>query len=95
MRLHVKVAMGLLELLPKLPNVSLWETIVTNYAPCKPSVERDVERAIAGAMGILERCIPGGVLHGLPIFFSDFAIITVMKGDFARRIGYLSWSWVG
>jgi hypothetical protein len=38
---------------------------------------------------------PGGLLHGLPRFFFDIALLWLPKGHPSRRKGEPSWSWTG
>jgi hypothetical protein len=94
-RRHTGVPMGFMGLIPELPDLKLWRTIVRRYAPCRLSFDQDIERAFAGAGEILGLTFPGDMLHGLPIFYFDIALLRVPLGTVSRRIGQPSWSWTG
>jgi hypothetical protein len=94
-RQHTGIPMGLMSLIPELPDFELWKTLVRRYTRCKLTFDQDIERAFAGAAEILGPNFPGGMLHGLPIFYFDIALLHVPLGNVSRRIGQPSWSWTG
>jgi hypothetical protein len=70
--------------------------LVENYSMRALTYENDNGRAFAGAAEIMSSTYPGGLLHGLPIFFFDIAILWHPKNsDLTRRPGQPSWSWTG
>lgn len=74
-RPHLGVPMGMLSLIPKLPTLGRWGMLVEDFSMRSPSYVSDYGHAFAGATEIMGSTYPGGILHGLPIFFFDIAIL--------------------
>jgi hypothetical protein len=70
--------------------------LVENFSMRSLSYLSDYERAFAGATEIIGSTYPGDLLHGLPIFFFDIAILWQPESlALNRRPEEPSWSWTG
>lgn len=94
-RLHKAIPMGLMALMPELPTLDLWIRLVRTYSPRRLSYDTDIVRAFAGAAEVLSSTFSRGLIHGLPIFYFDIALLHIPQGRVSRRIGQPSWSWTG
>ncbi|KAH7067412.1 heterokaryon incompatibility protein-domain-containing protein [Paraphoma chrysanthemicola] len=94
-RRHLGVPMGLLSQITELPCLGAWCTIIDEYSQRCLTYDSDFHRAIAGATEILGPIFPGGLVHGLPIFFFDMVLLWQPQKVFSRRSDYPSWSWTG
>lgn len=83
-RIHLGVPMGMMSLLPDIPVLGRWGMLVEEFSTRSLTYEQDVETAF-----------PGGLLHGLPIFFFDIALLWRPTWFGTRRTGHPSWSWEG
>jgi hypothetical protein len=93
-RPHLGVPMGMMSLIPQHPTLGRWGMLVENYSMRALTYDNDNGRAFAGATRIMGSTYPGGLLHGLPIFFFDIAILWQPKNpDLTRRSDQPSWSW--
>jgi hypothetical protein len=88
---------GYLSRISKFPDLLTWIIIVEQYSPRHLTFETDVNRAIGGATEIFGSAFPGGILHGLPVFFFDLGLLWGRndRNNRQRRLGQPSWSWTG
>lgn len=98
-RLHLGAPMGMMSLLLDLSSLGRWGMLVQHYSQRKLTHKHDSVRAFAGATDIMARTFPGGILHGLPVFFFDIAMLWQppqrVAQRAARRLEQPSWSWTG
>ena len=94
-RPHLGIPIGMMSLIPKLPSLGRWGMLVQHYSARKLTYEEDAVRAFAGATEIMGSTFPGGLLHGLPVFFFDIAMLWQPGANTARRNDQPSWSWTG
>ncbi|KAF2120630.1 heterokaryon incompatibility protein-domain-containing protein [Lophiotrema nucula] len=95
-RLHLGVPMGMMSILPKLPNLGRWGMLVENFSMRSVTYEHDLASAFAGATEIMSCTFPGGIFQGLPELFFDIALLWQLKGPLHRRSPETpSWSWTG
>ena len=94
-RPHLGVPMGMMSLIPKIPTLGRWGNLVENFSARDLTYESDAQAAFAGATEIMDAAFPGGLLHGMPIFFFDIALLWRPKKSACRREGEPSWSWTG
>ncbi|KAH6620034.1 heterokaryon incompatibility protein-domain-containing protein [Boeremia exigua] len=94
-RLHSGAPMGLMSLLLSVPCLGRWGLLVQDYSRRMLTFEDDTIRAFAGATSIMNSRFPGGILHGLPVFYFDIALLWQPDGPVTRRFGQPSWSWTG
>jgi hypothetical protein len=94
-RPHLGVPMGMMSLIPDKPSLGRWGMIVENYSSRNLTYEQDISRALAGATQVMAATFPGGLLHGLPVFFFDIALLWQPRTTLNRRPGEPSWSWIG
>ena len=94
-RPHLGVPVGLMSLIPRHPSLGRWGMLVERYSTRVLTYEKDLTRAFAGATDVMQSTFPGGLVHGLPIFFFDIALLWRPRGSSSRRPGYPSWSWIG
>ena len=95
-RPHLGVPMGMMSLIPDLPSLGRWGMLVQDYTMRTLTYGHDAIRAFAGATEIMGSTFPGGIVHGLPIFFFDIAMLWQPENSGAvHRPGQPSWSWTG
>jgi hypothetical protein len=102
-RPHLGVPMGLLSILPKLPSLGRWGMMVEDYSSRQWSKDTpdqtDIVKAFKGATEIMRSTFPDGILHGLPLFFFDIAMLWQSLSETfrqtKRRYSQPSWSWTG
>ncbi|KAF2635052.1 HET-domain-containing protein [Massarina eburnea CBS 473.64] len=96
-RPHLGVPMGLMSMITNVnvPTLGRWGMIIENYSTRNLTYDKDITRALAGATEVMTSNFPGGLLHGLPPFFFDIAILWQPRGNLVRRDGAPSWSWTG
>jgi hypothetical protein len=94
-RKRLGVPVALISLVSELPDLDLWKTLVIRYTYRKLTFESDITRAIAGATSVLALKFPGGVTHGVPIFFLDVTLLWQPSWQISRRDKQPSWSWLG
>ncbi|KAJ4988973.1 heterokaryon incompatibility protein [Stagonosporopsis vannaccii] len=94
-RPHSGAPMGLMSLLLSVPCLGRWGLLVQDYSRRLLSFEDDIVRAFAGATSIMSSRFPGGMLHGLPVFYFDIAMLWRPDARVLRRYGQPSWSWMG
>ncbi len=94
-RPHLGVPMGMMSLVPTVPSLGRWGMLVENYSSRTLTYDKDARAAFAGATEIMGATFPGGLLHGLPRFFFDIALLWLPKGNLLRRQEEPSWSWTG
>lgn len=94
-REHSGAPMGLMSLLISVPCLGRWGLLVQDYSRRQLTFETDTMRAFAGATNIMGSRFPGGMLHGLPVFYFDIALLWQPESAITRRIGQPSWSWTG
>lgn len=90
--------MGVLSKNSELPNLSRWGNLIQEFTSRSLTYEQDFEAAFAGATEIIASTFPGGLLHGLPVFFFDIALlweVGEVGSAKARRAKKPSWSWTG
>lgn len=94
-RPHSLSPMGLLSQISELPNLSRWGNLIQEFTSRSLTYEQDFEAAFAGATEVIASTFPGGLLHGLPVFFFDIALLWRQGFEKARRTEKPSWSWTG
>lgn len=94
-RPHLGVPMGMKSLIPQHPSLGRWGMLVQDYSSRSLTFEHDAIRAFAGATEVMSSTFPGGILHGLPIFFFDIALLWQPESEVERRAEQPSWSWTG
>lgn len=94
-RPHSGAPMGLMSLLLSVPCLGRWGLLVQDYSRRLLSFEDDTVRAFAGATNVMGSRFPGGILHGLPMFYFDIALLWQPGARVSRRLGQPSWSWTG
>ncbi|KAF1968021.1 HET-domain-containing protein [Bimuria novae-zelandiae CBS 107.79] len=94
-RPHLGIPMGMMSLIPNKPSLGRWGMIIENFSSRDLTFENDTSRALAGATEVMAATFPGGVHHGLPLFFFDIALLWQPKTNLERRHGEPSWSWKG
>lgn len=94
-RPHLGIPMGLMSLIPKKPSLGRWGMLVESYSSRCLTYEQDHDRALAGATEVMTSTFPGGLHHGLPLFFFDIAILWQPRANLERRYSEPSWSWKG
>ncbi|KAH7083829.1 heterokaryon incompatibility protein-domain-containing protein [Paraphoma chrysanthemicola] len=92
---HLGVPMGLLSQITELPNLRIWEVVISGFGHRCFTFQTDLYRAIAGATEILGPLFPSGLVHGLPVFFFDMVLLWYPRTWVSRRAEYPSWSWTG
>jgi hypothetical protein len=94
-RKQLGVPVALMSLVSELPDLDLWETLILRYTSRKLTFESDITRAIAGATSVLASRFPGGIIHGVPLFFLDVTLLWQPAWRISRRNEQPSWSWLG
>jgi hypothetical protein len=98
-RPHLGFPMGMMSLIPKVPSLGRWGMLVEDYSSRDLTYPQDAARAFAGATEIIGATFPDGIIHGLPLFFFDIAMLWVPLSyhvnDTTRRAEGPSWSWTG
>ncbi|KAI4919967.1 hypothetical protein J4E90_002107 [Alternaria incomplexa] len=94
-RPHLGVPMGMMSLIPKIPTLGRWGMLVENFSSRDLKYEKDAQAAFAGATDIMDATFPDGLLHGIPKFFFDIALLWRPQNSARRREGEPSWSWTG
>lgn len=94
-REHSGAPMGLMSLLISVPCLGRLGLLVQDYSRRNVTFDDDYVRAFAGATDVMSSRFPGGLLHGLPVFYFDIALLWQPETAFARRKGQPSWSWTG
>ncbi|KAJ8116615.1 hypothetical protein OPT61_g1986 [Boeremia exigua] len=94
-RPHSGAPMGLMSLLLSVPCLGRWGLLVQDYSRRLLTFEDDTVRAFAGATNIMGSRFPGGMLHGLPVFYFDIALLWRPDAQVSRRFGQPTWSWTG
>lgn len=94
-REHSGAPMGLMSLITSVPCLGRWGLLVQDYSRRNVTFEDDYVRAFAGATNAMGSRFPGGMLHGLPMFYFDLALLWQPETAVARRNGQPSWSWIG
>ncbi|PVH95825.1 HET-domain-containing protein [Periconia macrospinosa] len=94
-RPHLGVPMGLMSLIPRVPSFGRWGMIVENYSRRQLRYDTDSTRALSGATQVMTSTFPGGIHHGLPLFFLDIALLWQPQTSLSRRPEQPSWSWTG
>ncbi|OAK98948.1 HET-domain-containing protein [Phaeosphaeriaceae sp. SRC1lsM3a] len=94
-RFHIGTPMGMMSQITIVPSLYLAQIIADDYNQRNLTFESDFCSAIAGATEILSAFLPGGIIHGLPTFFFDIALLWHPTGTITRRPGLPSWSWMG
>jgi hypothetical protein len=100
---HLGVPMGMMSILPELPNLGRWGNIVETFSTRSLTYEEDSVNAFAGATEIMSATFPGGILHGLPELFFDLALLwqpdeLLLRRSFDEHVTdhvFPSWSWSG
>lgn len=69
--------------------------LVQDYSARYLTYDQDASRAFAGATEIMSHTFPGGIFHGLPVFFFDIALLWQPEARLKRRRDCPSWSWTG
>ncbi|KIM97023.1 hypothetical protein OIDMADRAFT_169797 [Oidiodendron maius Zn] len=97
---HLGIPVGLMSILPKLPDLGCWGNLVENFSMRELTYERDIVNAFAGATEITSSTFPGRIFKGLPVFFFDIAILWQPDEAISRRSSdndhkFPSWSWTG
>jgi hypothetical protein len=83
---HLGIPVGLMSILPKLPNLGGWANLVDTFSTRALTYERDIVNAFAGATEIMGATFPGGIFKGLPVFFFDIALLWQPEGTISRRV---------
>lgn len=94
-RPHLGIPMGMMSLIPNKPSLGRWGMIIENFSSRELTFEHDTSRALAGATEVMAATFPGGLYHGLPLFFFDIALLWQPRLVLRRRDGEPSWSWKG
>jgi hypothetical protein len=94
-RPHLGIPMGMMSLIPNKPSLGRWGMIIENFSSRNLTFEHDTSRALAGATEVMVGAFPGGVFHGLPLFYLDIALLWQPRSTVERRPGEPSWSWKG
>lgn len=94
-RPHLGVPMGMMSLIPRFPSLGRWGMLIQNFSSRSLTFENDIERAFAGATEIMSSAFPGGMMHGLPVFYFDIGLLWQPLSSGTRRPGQPSWSWTG
>jgi hypothetical protein len=94
-RKRLGVPVALMSLVSELPDLDLWKTLILRYTARKLTFESDITRAIAGATSVLASRFPGGITHGVPLFFLDVTLLWQPSWKISRRNEQQSWSWLG
>lgn len=94
-RPHLGVPMGMMSLIPIMPSLGRWGMLVENFSSRNLTYEKDAPAAFAGATEVMDTTFPDGLLHGMPKFFFDIALLWLPKESVWRREGEPSWSWTG
>jgi hypothetical protein len=94
-RPHTGLPMGLMELITPYPDLGNWGNFVDKFSSRTLTHENDSVRAFAGATYIMGPTFPGGLIHGLPKFFFDIALLWQPGSELSRRPEGPSWSWTG
>lgn len=68
------------------PNIHLYLQLVAAYNNRELTHDADIKHAFQGVLSLLERCSPGGFLHGLPELFLDVALLWQPTGNSTRRL---------
>jgi hypothetical protein len=91
-RLQDKVPTGMMFVLPKLPDLGLWAFILEHITDRVLTYDEDFERSLAGATDVMNVSFASGMIHGLPIFNFDIALLWIPCSTLVRRSGHPSWS---
>jgi hypothetical protein len=94
-RPHLGVPMGMMSLIPQRPSLGRWGMLIENFTSRALTYDKDVHSAFAGATEVMGSTFPGNLLHGIPRFFFDIALLWQPKTYLSRRTGEPSWSWTG
>ena len=94
-RPHLGIPMGMMSLIPTMPSLGRWGMLVENFSSRNLTYDKDAQAAFAGATEVMDTTFPDGLLHGMPMFFFDIALLWLPKESVRRREGEPSWSWTG
>jgi len=94
-RPHLGVPMGVMSLIPAIPSLGRWGMLVENFSSRNLTYEKDAQAAFAGATEVMDSTFPDGLLHGMPRFFFDIALLWLPMDHLRRRERQPSWSWTG
>jgi len=94
-RPHLGIPMGMMSLIPTIPSLGRWGMLVEDFSSRDLTYEKDTQAAFAGATEVMDATFPDGLLHGMPRFFFDIALLWLPTLHLRRREGEPSWSWTG